>query len=145
MAKKGLITTDTRMRVEFYDVDTMRVMWHGNYVKLMEAGRCTLLNKVGYNYTEMEKDGYIFPITSIKVKYIRSLKFNETATIRSSLIEYENLLKINYEIFNEAGELCTKAESAQMAVRISDMESQFVCPKGLTDRVEKILKEQENY
>ena len=32
MAEKKLKTT-VEFRVEFYDVDSMKVAWHGNYVK----------------------------------------------------------------------------------------------------------------
>ena len=58
--------------VEFYDVDTMRVVWHGNYVKYMEKGRCALLDSLNYGYLEMEKDGTAFPVVDIKLKYVLS-------------------------------------------------------------------------
>ena len=48
--------------VEFYDVDSMRVVYHGNYVNYMEKGRCALLDKIGFGYHEMEKAGYMFPV-----------------------------------------------------------------------------------
>lgn len=140
MKKKGFISAEYKFHVEFYDVDTMRVVWHGNYVKFMEAARCVLLDKIGYNYNEMEDDGYLFPVTSINVKYVRSLIFGETATMKAYLVEYENYLKIKYEIFNEKGVLCTKCESSQMAVRIDNGESQFACPKKFIELVEKAIK-----
>ena len=27
-------------QIEFYDVDSMQVAWHGNYAKFMEVARC---------------------------------------------------------------------------------------------------------
>ena len=117
----------------------MNVVWHGNYVKYMEIGRCALLDKIGYNYTEMVKSGYAFPVTDIKVRYIKPLTFGEHAKIVSSLVEYENMIKINYEIFNEKGELTTRAESTQMAFNISKMESEFVCPEVFVNRVSEII------
>lgn len=138
---KALYTVETTFNVEFFDVDSMQVAWHGNYVKYMEIGRCRLLDKIGYGYEQMVETGYAFPVTGINIKYIRSLRFNETATIKSSLIEYENRIKIRYEIYNSKGELTTKAESTQMALRLSDWQSEFVCPKVFTDKVEKLLSE----
>ncbi|MBQ2464452.1 MAG: hypothetical protein II507_05635 [Treponema sp.] len=44
---KKNISEEIVFNVEFYDVDSMRIVWHGNYVKYMEASRCALLNKIG--------------------------------------------------------------------------------------------------
>ena len=126
-------------QVAFFDLDPMNVVWHGNYVKYMELGRCALLDKIGYNYTEMVKSGYAFPVTDIKVRYIKPLYFGEHARIVSHLVEYENMIKIKYEIFNEKGELTTKAESTQMAFNIKKMESEFTCPEVFVKRVRAII------
>lgn len=127
--------------VEFYDVDTMRVVWHGNYVKYMEKGRCALLDSLNYGYLEMEKDGTAFPVVDIKLKYVRSLRFGDMARVISYLTEYENCIKIRYEIYNDkTGELCTKAESTQMAMGIESQESSIVCPQRFIDNVNDYLK-----
>ena len=127
--------------VEFYDVDTMRVVWHGNYVKYMEKGRCALLDSVNYGYLEMEKDGTAFPVVDIKLKYVHSLRFGDTARVVSYLTEYENCIKIRYEIYNaKTGELCTKAESTQMAMSIESQESSIVCPQRFINNVNQYLK-----
>ena len=82
----------------------------------------------------------MFPVVDIKVKYLHSLRFGEKARVVAGLTEYENCIKITYEIYNaETGELCTKAESTQMAVEIKTMETKFVCPKVFIERVEKLL------
>ncbi len=127
--------------VEFYDVDTMRVVWHGNYVKYMEKARCALLNSVNFGYLEMEKEGTAFPVVDMKLKYVRSLRFGDTARVVSYLKEYENCIKIKYEIYNaETGELCTKAESTQMAQNIETKESSIVCPQHFIDNVKSYIK-----
>ena len=128
----------TEFKVAFFDLDPMNVVWHGNYVKYMETGRCALLDKIGYNYTEMVKSGYAFPVTDIKVRYIKPLYFGEHAKIVSHLVEYENMIKIKYEIFNEKGELTTKAESTQMALNIQKMEAEFSCPEVFVNKVRAI-------
>ena len=37
------ITSTSEITVEFYDLDPMNVVWHGNYVKYLEKARCDLL------------------------------------------------------------------------------------------------------
>ena len=120
----------------------MNVVWHGNYVKFMEVARCSLLDKIGYGYKEMVKDGYAYPVTSINLKYVKSVYFADTVNIKTYLVEYENCIKIKYEIFNENGELCTKAESTQMALKLDTKESCFECSPAFVQRVEKILKDE---
>ncbi len=138
--RKAKIIEEITFKVDFYDVDSMRVVYHGNYVNYMEKGRCALLDKIGFGYLEMEKEGVMFPVVDIKVKYLHSLRFGEKARVVAGLTEYENCIKITYEIYNaETGELCTKAESTQMAVEIKTMETKFVCPKVFIERVEKLL------
>lgn len=141
MAKqKALITNTTNVTAEFYDVDSMDVVWHGNYVKFMEVARCALLDKIGYGYKEMKKDGYAFPVTTLSIKYIRSLYFAQTATVKTELLEYENMLKIRYEIYNQEGALLTKAETTQMAVKFGTTEGEFITPERFRKLVESKIE-----
>lgn len=133
------ISSESKVRVEFYDVDSMDVVYHANYIKFLEVARCDLLDKIGYGYNEMRATNYVFPVTTLNVKYIRSLMFGQTATVKATLVEWENRIKIKYEILAPDGALVTKAETTQMAVKAPQMTTCFVCPKELTDKVEAIL------
>jgi acyl-CoA thioester hydrolase len=133
------ISAEVEFTAEFYDVDSMRIVWHGNYIKYFEKARCALLNKIGYDYTEMEESGWAFPVASISVKYINSLRFKDTVRAKAVLTEYENCIKIKYELFNaKTGQLCTKGESTQMAINIESGESCMVCPPVFVNKVEAL-------
>ena len=135
------ISAETEFSVEFYDVDSMMVVWHGNYIKYFEKARCALLNKIGYGYSEMRDTGWAFPVTAISVKYIGSFGFRDRVRAKATLIEYENCIKIKYELYNAAsGKLCTRGESTQMAVKAPGWESHIVCPVVFTDKVEALLR-----
>jgi len=134
------IFTETELTVEFYDLDPMQVVWHGNYVNYFEIGRRSLLDKIGYSYYEMEKTGFAFPVVEISLKFIGSLRFKDRARIRSVLMEYENCLKIKYEIYNAgSGVLVTRGSSTQMAFDIKAGESCFSCPGILIEKVEALM------
>ncbi|MDR1929554.1 MAG: acyl-CoA thioesterase [Treponema sp.] len=136
------ITAETEFTVEFYDVDSMEVVWHGNYVKYFEKARCALLNKIGYGYEAMKESGFAFPVTGIDLKFIRPLRFGERVRARALLDEYENRLRIKYELYNAAtGELTTRGTSTQMAVDMAKRESCFESPRILLDRVRALLRE----
>ena len=139
--KKMEISSESKVRVEFYDVDSMDVVYHANYIKFLEVARCDLLDKIGYGYEQMRATSYVFPVATLNVKYVRSLRFGQTATVKATLVEWENRIKIKYEILDPNGVLVTKAETTQMAVKMPEGETCFVCPKALTDKVEAILRD----
>ncbi|MDR2486023.1 MAG: acyl-CoA thioesterase [Treponema sp.] len=134
------LTAEIEFTVEFYDVDSMGIVWHGNYIKYFEKARCALLNRIGYGYTDMKTSGYAFPVTGISLKYIRSFKFGDKILARAILDEYENCLRIRYELINsETGVICTKGVSTQMAVNTATGDSCFTCPQIFIGKVERLL------
>jgi acyl-CoA thioester hydrolase len=136
------IYEETEFTVQFYDVDSMNVVWHGNYIKFFEQARCALLKKIGYGYTEMKESGYAFPVTEIYAKYIRPLMFEQRVIAKASILEYENRLKISYELRDaKTGIVTTKGSSTQMAFNIEKQNSCFECPQILIGKVEKLLDE----
>jgi len=135
------IYAETEINVEFFDLDPMQVVWHGNYINYFEVGRRALLEKIGYSYDEMEKSGFAFPVVEVSAKYLGPLRFRDRARIKAVLAEYENCLIIKYEIRNaQTGLLTTKGSSTQMAYDIKNHESCFVCPQILVKKVEALIK-----
>lgn len=137
------LSAEVEFNIEFYDVDSMDIVWHGNYIKYFEKARCALLDSIGYGYRQMKESGYAFPVTGITVKYISPLRFAEKARARAILDEYENCLKIKYEISSaETGLVCTRGTSTQMAYNIAAASSCFVCPQSFIEKVEALLGEE---
>jgi len=135
------IFAEAEINVEFNDLDPMRIVWHANYFNYFETARRTLLQKLDYDYYQMEESGYVFPVIEISAKYIASLRYKDRAIVKAILMEYENCLMIRYEIRNiQTGELTTKGSSTQMAIDIKKQESCFVCPQVLIDKVEAFIK-----
>jgi acyl-CoA thioester hydrolase len=134
------LTAETEFSIEFYDLDPMDIVWHGNYIKYFEVARCTLLDKIDYGYKRMEESGFKFPVTDVSIKYIKPLKFRDRVRAKAILDEYENCLRIRYELYNAVtGELTTKGRSTQMTFSVAEKTSSFVCPPILISKVESYL------
>jgi len=132
---------EDEITVEFYNLDPLQVVWHGNYINFFEVGRRALLEKIGYSYDEMAKSGYAFPVIEVSAKYLSSLRFRDKARVKAILMEYENRLLIRYEIRNvKTGQITTKGSSTQMAFDIKNNDSCFVCPPVLIKKVEDFLE-----
>jgi len=135
------IFAEEEFTVEFFDLDPLRIVWHGNYFNYFEIGRRVLLEKINFSYEEMEKSGYAFPVIEVSAKYLNSLRFGDRARVKAILMEYENRLLIRYEIRNaQTGVLTTKGFSTQMAFDVKKNDSCFVCPPILVKKVETLIE-----
>jgi acyl-CoA thioester hydrolase len=134
-----LLTSEIEIEVPFHDSDPMGVTWHGNYFRYLETARSALLNKIGYNVRQMTASGYLWPIVEMHIKYVKTTTFGQRLRIRAELTEFENRLKIGYTIFDESGELVTKATTTQVAVDKERGEMCFVSPQALLDKVQAAL------
>ena len=129
-------SAEVEMEVQFFDLDPMQIVWHGNYVKYLEVARCALLDKIGYNYLEMRASGYAWPVVDMHLRYIGPAVFGQRLTLRADLVEYENRLKIDYVISDAAsGKRLNRASTTQVAVDIASGEMCFVSPSILFEKL----------
>lgn len=121
--------TNAEILVPFYDVDTMDIAWHGNYVKYFEVARCQLLDQVSSNYVQMREIGYGWPVVDIRLKYVKPAKFNQRINVYAKIVEWEMRLKIEYVITDiETQEVLTRGYSVQVAVDMKTMDMLFATP-----------------
>lgn len=121
--------------VSFHDCDPMGVVWHGNYFRFFEVAREALLRSVNYSYGEMAASGYVWPVVDTRVKYRQPLRCEETIRVSARITEYENRLRIDYEVRNAAGQITTKAHTLQVAVEQESQALCFVSPDILLERL----------
>ncbi|KGD92197.1 thioesterase [Achromobacter sp. RTa] len=144
MRKRGLIGAEVEIRVPFFDVDSINVVWHGHYVKYLEQARCELLDMLGYNYDAMRASGYAWPVIDLHLRYAQPAQFGQRLTVRAELVEWEHRLKINYLILDaESGRRLTRATSEQVAVCMRTREMQLASPAELRDAVQRRLQSME--
>ena len=130
------LSAEVEIEVPFFDVDAMHVAWHGNYVKYFEVARCAMLRKIDYDYPQMEASGFHFPVVEIYLRYVKPARFGQMVLARAEVLEYENRLKIGYQITDRAsGERLTKGWSVQVAIEAKTRELQFVSPAILLDKM----------
>lgn len=140
MRKKGVLQAEVSIQVPFFDVDSMDVVWHGNYVKYFEVARCALLDKIGHNYLQMRDSGYAWPVVDLQVRYVHWAVFGQEIKVIADLIEWQNRLVINYLVVDAStGQRLTRGSSTQVAVHIASREMQFQSPPIFLDAVQRAL------
>jgi acyl-CoA thioester hydrolase len=139
MALSPGLSAQIEGKADFCDLDPMQVVWHGNYARFLEQARTALMERIGYSYNEMHQSGLAWPIVDLHIKYVRPLRLSQVFRVVAHLLEYENRLKIAYEIFDAAtGECVTKAQTVQVAVTLEG-ELVFQSPDVLIEKVKKLL------
>lgn len=135
-----LLQAQVRMEIPFHDLDPMNIVWHGRYAQYFEIARCALLEQIGYAYEDMRASGYAWPIIDLRIRYVRPARFKQQLIVTAMLKEYENQLKISYEICDaESGERVTKGYTCQVAVRISDGTMLLSSPDALLKKIAPLL------
>lgn len=134
---------DTRTDVQFYDLDPMQIVWHGNYPRFLELARCALLDMLDYNYPQMAASGYIWPIVDMRIKYVKPARLAQMLSVRATLLEYQNRIRIGYRITDESSrELLTKAQTIQLCVHAETGELRLDCPPEFIAKVEALRDSQ---
>ncbi|MGD8785530.1 MAG: thioesterase family protein [Thioalkalispiraceae bacterium] len=137
---KAIVSEKINITVQFFECDPMAVCWHGHYVKYFEMARCAVLKKIGYDYPDMKASGYAWPVIDLHIRYIRALRYDQQITIEAGIIEYENYLKIIYEVRDtNTGERLTKGTTKQVAVTGDTFEMQLVSPNIVSEKLARYL------
>jgi acyl-CoA thioester hydrolase len=121
--------------VPFYDVDTMGVVWHGNYLKYFERARLALLDECGVDlYDTRVPSGYLFPIVRSSVKHVHPLRLRDRFVCRARLIAADRKLVMDFEIrLVEGNRLCARGRTEQVAIRADNFEMQLAIPAEIRD------------
>lgn len=131
-----MISANVVIKVQFYDLDPMGVVWHGNYPRFLEQARSALFEKLSFGYREMSESGFAWPIVDMRIKYVRPIDFSRTIIVSATLVEYENRLKVNYIITDaDGGAILTRAHTIQVTVDRTTKELCFETPAALVEKV----------
>lgn len=78
------LTNITEVKIRFSEVDSIHVVWHGNYVRYMEDGRENFGEEFGLQYLYMFENGYTAPIVDVKMQYKQSVSVGESVIVETT-------------------------------------------------------------
>jgi acyl-CoA thioester hydrolase len=74
----------SRIRVRYAETDQMGVVYYANYFVWFEVGRTDLLRESGWNYRDMELDGFSLPVIEARCVYHASAKYDDDIEVRTT-------------------------------------------------------------
>jgi len=124
---------DVKMKVSFFDLDPMQIVWHGNYLKYFDIARSELFDVLGVDLFEFhERTRYIFPIIRSSVKHIRPLKRGDEFICRATVKDARTKIVVAFEIrLVEDGTSCARGTTEQAAVLVPEMEMVYTIPEEI--------------
>jgi acyl-CoA thioester hydrolase len=138
--KKALVSETIEVKAEFYDLDPMNIVWHGNYPRFFEQARSALFRRIDYGYDAMIASGYAWPIVDMHIRYYRPLRLGRSINIRAGICEWENRVKIDYlATYGDSGEKATKGHTVQVAVEIGTEKMLWQTPAVLLEKLKPYL------
>lgn len=95
-----MLNCKTDIIVRFSDVDSLGMVWHGNYIRYFEDAREKFSDLFQLSYLEVYNQGYITPIVHVNIDYKSPLKYGDKAYIKLAYVDAEAAKIIfDYKIF----------------------------------------------
>ena len=121
---------EIQLKVPFYDLDPMQMVWHGNYLKYFDMARSELFYAAGIDlFDYFKKTGYLFPITKTATKHIVSLRYRDEFTCKATVVEAQYKIVVEFQIRLVANnQICAKGRSEQVVMKYPETEIMFEIP-----------------
>ena len=129
-----ILSAETEISVRFSEVDSLRIVWHGNYIKYFEEGREAFGKKYNISYIDYLNNKILAPIVHVDCDYKLPLIYGDTAIVKA-IYEDSDAAKIifNFEIYRKSDrKLMATGKSIQVFLN-SDRELLLTLPIFLID------------
>ncbi len=97
------LTNTTTFRVRFSEVDSLRIVWHGHYLKYFEDGRDAWGAQYGLDFlTVYENYSLLAPLVKTNLEFKYPLRYNEIGLIETTFVNTQAAKVIfRYRIFDQ--------------------------------------------
>lgn len=130
-------------KVYYADTDAYGVVWHGSYLRWLEAGRVEYCEQLsGKSLAELEANDIVLPVTNMNVRYKLSAKLNDIVVIETEITKYNGLSITFYQTVKSKETGKTYIEATFDVVAISSTTGKLYrrVPAIIAESIEKELK-----
>ncbi|MES2512667.1 MAG: acyl-CoA thioesterase [Bacteroidota bacterium] len=125
-----MLHNTTEIPVRFSEVDSLRVVWHGHYVKYFEDGREAFGKQYQLGYLDVYEHGLAVPLIDLELKFKRILEYGDSAIIETTYINSPAAkLIFEYKIMSaKHGYLACTGKSTQVFMTPASRELHITIP-----------------
>jgi len=96
-----MLINKTEVPIKFSEVDSLRVVWHGHFVRYFEDGREAFGKQYNLGYLDIYEKGLAVPLIDLQVNFKRILEYGDHAIIETTFINSPAAkLIFEYKIFS---------------------------------------------
>ncbi len=114
---KNLVLSErVSIPVRFSEVDSLRIVWHGHYIKYFEEGREAFGRKYGLGYLQVFENKLLTPIVHTSCDYKKPLEYGDVAVVETKYIDCDAAkLIFEFTVFKEKTmEIVAEGKSIQV-------------------------------
>lgn len=116
---------ESQVRVRYAETDQMGYVYYGRYAEYFEISRAELIRELGYSYAAMEAEGVMMPVTEMRVRYLRPVRYDNLVTLRATIRQIPaKRVTVETQVLNEAGKLCVEGKVTLAFVNMQTGQSQ---------------------
>ena len=87
--------------VRYAETDQMGIVHHSNYPIWFETGRTEYFRKIGISYSEIERRGYLLPLTEVSVTFKSPARYEDDILVVTRITSMTCVrLEFEYQIIN---------------------------------------------
>ncbi|KPU43449.1 putative esterase [Oxobacter pfennigii] len=133
-----MFVNENKFRVRYVETDKMGIVYHANYYVWFDMGRTEFLRDIGYQFSDLENSGLLFPLLETRCLHKKPARFDELLTVKTTINEMKGVrISFNYEVYNESNELIATGYTGHAFVD-SNMRP-LILKKSFPDLYEKLL------
>lgn len=104
---------EAKIRVQYYETDSMGIVHHSNYIRYFETARTEMMREAGFPYDAMEKAGVWMPVLSVTAEYKMPALYDEVISVFCRIEKLRGAsVDLAYEVRGEDGRLCALGKSS---------------------------------
>ncbi len=142
--REAVLIDRKTITVRFSEVDSMMVVWHGEYIRYFEDGRESFGKHYdGLKYMDYFNSGYLAPIVEVSCQYKQSLTFGEEAIIETRYIRTAAAkIVFDYTIYRASdGAVAATGSSTQVFINAQTRELELNNPPFYTEWKKRWIKD----
>ena len=124
----------TRLRVRFSEVDSLRIVWHGNYALYLEEAREGWGREYGLSYLELSAAGYFVPLVKYECDFLLPAVYGDELEVVARFVRNAAAkMEFEYEI-SRVGTTDVLARGRTVQVFLNEsMQMVLAMPEPLRD------------
>lgn len=109
------ISLEKKIEIAFSEVDSLKIVWHGNFIKYFEDVREAFGRKYNFGYMDFYDNGYMTPIVDLNVSYKKMVEYGDILTAKINYVPVDSAkIVYNYKITNHKNEIVCTGNTTQV-------------------------------